>query len=1049
MHIKNLFVTRIEITLILLSVFLLFIPAIGSESENNIFSPEVLDEGGGKTISTEQQFRTSIGQPAIGISNFGDYRLYWGYIWFIHNPPSPPELVSPMDNDTVTTSFSNLRWFAPIDLERNFLHFIVQIAESEDFPSSIIHSYSSLDYPGDFVPSPPVPDESGICILNTPDSLIDGDYWWRVFAFDINDSSLSSEEWKFTVSVDTTDTVNHPPEIISEPAESIVYADSLWDYIVVVIDDDGDSLTFDVESDCGADISIDDTGYVTWIPGEDDTGECDITIIVCDEPGACDSQEFTIIVLPNNHPPEIISEPAESIVYVDSLWDYIVIADDEDDDSLTFSIESDCGADISIDDTGYVSWIPGEDDTGECTITITVCDDLGACDSQEFTIIVLPNNHPPEIVSDPPETIVYVDSLWDYIVVVIDDDGDSLTFDVESDCGADISIDDTGYVTWIPGEDDTGECDITITVCDDDTCVEQEFTIIILPNVPYPPPEFFAEACGPEVLLSWTPPEGAIEGYIIYRGLDSTSLEIIDTIPGDLLSAIDMPYPIDTVYHYAIAAFDSAGYLSPLSEIDTTYPFPYHINMLLFELTDDNQVELSWSPTTIDSLYLIFFAEGDTVPDFSDTTAIIYAPEDNWTSPPLITGTTYTFAVQALATCGYLDNSGNYYMIITIPDAEWECKRVHIKIPKPGKGLCGNCANVKADSDCSGAWWHDIDSVLFQKYYIPDAVWTDITHLSSDSLIHPNPSAGGPSGHQYFIHWWVDDELEGDYLIRAVAFDIFGIPDPYPDAIPVHIGPPCGHSDYGLDTSRGVPSGFVFEHSDRVYPHAASRIDIGDFDDTEDWIYLPNGFVETPDLLFFRMTNKYEETAPYFTIGEFIELELRSGESMVAGGDSIEFHLQYSDHDSDGFVDGRDISEDSLWFFLTDGSVWDSIDCTLDTENNTIDASNDIFGKYAILASYPGWIKEIQHPDKISMFIYPTPFNASLAVIYHIPSASDVSIDVHDILGHQITTIINEPQEAGTHSITWTVPENISSGIYFARLKAGDNVITKRSILIR
>ena len=351
MQIKYKPMARIGITLILFSIFLLFVPAFASESENYIFSPEVLDEGGGKTISAEQQFRTSVGQPAIGISDHADYRLYWGYIWFIHNPPYPPELVSPMDNDTVSTSFPSLRWFAPIDLERNYLHFIVQIADSDDFESSLLHSYSSLDYPTNFLPVPPVPDESGLCILNTPDSLADGDYWWRVFAFDINDASISSEEWKFTVSVDTTDTVNHPPEIISEPPETIVYVDSLWDYPVIATDEDDDSLTYSIESDCEADISIDDTGYVTWIPVEDDTGECSITIIVCDDFDACDTQVFTIIVLPNNHPPEIISEPTESTVYVDSLWDYIVIVDDSDDDSLTFSIDSDCGADISISGT--------------------------------------------------------------------------------------------------------------------------------------------------------------------------------------------------------------------------------------------------------------------------------------------------------------------------------------------------------------------------------------------------------------------------------------------------------------------------------------------------------------------------------------------------------------------------------------------------------------------------------------------------------------------------------------------------------------------------
>ncbi|RKZ31036.1 hypothetical protein DRQ33_07380, partial [bacterium] len=101
--------------------------------------------------------------------------------------------------------------------------------------------------------------------------------------------------------------INHPPEITSEPPESTVYVDSTWEYIIIVDDADGDSLTFDIESDCDTTISIivvdDTTGYVSWIPDIEDTGICNIIIIVCDEVGACDTQEFTIEVLPNPNIP--------------------------------------------------------------------------------------------------------------------------------------------------------------------------------------------------------------------------------------------------------------------------------------------------------------------------------------------------------------------------------------------------------------------------------------------------------------------------------------------------------------------------------------------------------------------------------------------------------------------------------------------------------------------------------------------------------------------------------------------------------------------------
>ncbi|RKZ33845.1 hypothetical protein DRQ33_03425, partial [bacterium] len=855
---------------------------------------------------------------------------------------------------------------------------------------------------------------------------------------------------------------NHPPEIISEPPESTVYVDSTWEYHVIATDPDGDSLTYGVFSDCTADISVDDAGYVWWIPDEEDTGICNITIIVCDEVGACDTQEFTIEVLPNpNIPLEFVNCPEESII-VFAEGDTIITINALDEDSNIASCSlSTYPASVSFwEDSivcesgsfeGFLHLHPSESDTGIYEFAFEVCDD-DTCVYCEFVIIVLDTiNHPPEIVSDPPETIVYVDSTWDYIVIVDDEDDDSLTFDIESDCDTTISIivvdDTTGYISWIPDIEDTGICNIIIIVCDEiGACDTQEFTIEVLPNdvPPEPPMDFLAEACGPEIYLSWTPPGDAdIEGYVIYRGFDEIVLEIIDTIAGDLTFSIDMPYLLDTTYYYAVSAFDSAGYSSPLSEIDSAYPFPYHLNGLEYELAGDNQIELSWSPTTIDSMYLIFYAEGDTLPNFTDTSAIVYAPDSTWTSPILTIGVTYTFAIQVLATCGYLDASGDIYIIITIPDSEWECKHVHIVIPKPGKGLCGNSALVKAKSDCPGAWWHDISTILFQKRFLPDGEWTDITNLHPD--IHPNPD----STHPYQIHWRVELEEEGDYLIRAIAYDTDSIPDPYPDAIPIHIGPPCGYSDYAPDSSKGVPYGYKFEYWERAYPHAGAKIDIGDFDDTEDWIYLPIGFIAEPDILTFRMTNRDENTEPYYSIGEFMDLELRSGAEVTASGDSIAWCLQYPDFDNDGFVDGTSTPENSLLFFQYNGVSWgDSIACLLDTETNIITASTNNFGRFAILST-ESRIKEIKHPDRISMALFPMPSNAAVAIVYHLPSTSEASLNIYDVMGHQVATLVDELKTAGTHTTTWSPQDDIPSGIYFVCLKAGEQTITKRAILIR
>ncbi len=57
-------------------------------------------------------------------------------------------------------------------------------------------------------------------------------------------------------------------------------------------------------------------------------------------------------------------------------------------------------------------------------------------------------------------------------------------------------------------------------------------------------------------------------------------------------------------------------------------------------------------------------------------------------------------------------------------------------------------------------------------------------------------------------------------------------------------------------------------------------------------------------------------------------------------------------------------------------------------------------------------------------------------------------LKIYDVLGSEITTLVNEKLPVGTYEITWYA-ENLSSEIYFYRLQAGDFVETKKMILIK
>ncbi|MEE9119299.1 MAG: T9SS type A sorting domain-containing protein [Calditrichia bacterium] len=79
---------------------------------------------------------------------------------------------------------------------------------------------------------------------------------------------------------------------------------------------------------------------------------------------------------------------------------------------------------------------------------------------------------------------------------------------------------------------------------------------------------------------------------------------------------------------------------------------------------------------------------------------------------------------------------------------------------------------------------------------------------------------------------------------------------------------------------------------------------------------------------------------------------------------------------------------------------------------------------------------------------YPNPFNASTTIQYSLPSASDVTIDIYDLLDRKVETLVQGEQKAGHHQVIWGAKDQ-SSGIYFYRIQAGDYAETKKMVLLK
>jgi hypothetical protein len=79
---------------------------------------------------------------------------------------------------------------------------------------------------------------------------------------------------------------------------------------------------------------------------------------------------------------------------------------------------------------------------------------------------------------------------------------------------------------------------------------------------------------------------------------------------------------------------------------------------------------------------------------------------------------------------------------------------------------------------------------------------------------------------------------------------------------------------------------------------------------------------------------------------------------------------------------------------------------------------------------------------------YPNPFNPSTVIRYQLANSGMVTLKVYDVLGREVRTLVNERQTAGDHSVTFNAAK-LSSGIYFYRLQAGNNIQTKKLVLMK
>lgn len=120
-----------------------------------------------------------------------------------------------------------------------------------------------------------------------------------------------------------------------------------------------------------------------------------------------------------------------------------------------------------------------------------------------------------------------------------------------------------------------------------------------------------------------------------------------------------------------------------------------------------------------------------------------------------------------------------------------------------------------------------------------------------------------------------------------------------------------------------------------------------------------------------------------------------------------------------------------------------------DNRNGNFDIYASIFDKGIITS-----VDDITSPnEKIEFKLeqnYPNPFNSKTKITYTVSDFGFTSLKIYDLLGREITTLVNKPEAAGKYEIEFDAGKyNLSSGIYIYQLRQGNKSLSKKFVLLK
>jgi FlgD Ig-like domain len=183
------------------------------------------------------------------------------------------------------------------------------------------------------------------------------------------------------------------------------------------------------------------------------------------------------------------------------------------------------------------------------------------------------------------------------------------------------------------------------------------------------------------------------------------------------------------------------------------------------------------------------------------------------------------------------------------------------------------------------------------------------------------------------------------------------------------------------------------------------------------------------------------------------------------GQDWQDTNLRYTHINIDGEYAQPEYDAEGL--FLTDAVYQqEQLHVVSDNEGGFLAAWNDYRGRVGALEGDDVYAMRINetvsgvNPAPVAQLpkwelypVYPNPFNPSTQVMFTLAAHTDVRIDVYDVLGRRVTTLVNDALTAGTHTTNWDGLDRSgspsASGVYFVRMETPQTVKTQKAILMK